>query len=335
MDDTEPPQSFERLPDLVVEADGDAAVRCLEALREASPEDRKDALRELRSVAGDRPAAFEPLLPALTPFLDDDERPVRLTAVKLFVDVAAAEPATVAPTAPSLADRLADEDGFYYVRARAAEALGYVALEEPDAVTSPAVVADLRIGLEFDEPEVKEKLAKALELVAVGDPQRLRHRASRLADRLDDGAVLVRYHLTTALVAVGCDSPDALADVADAVRARLDDDEPFVRGRAAEALGLLARVDPGDDRLPTTELRALTDADEPFVAERARFAVAADEGGDEPVDPAEEVGTLASVRGTTDEAVEAITSPDDECPHCGLALPEGGPPLCPRCGTPR
>lgn len=334
MDDTEPPSSIERLPD-IVETDDDAAVRCLGALREASPEDRKDALRELRSVADDRPTAFEALLPPLTPFLEDDERSVRLTAVKLFVDVAAAEPATVAPTVPSLADRLADEDEFYYVRARAAEALGYVALERPDAVTSPAVVADLRIGLEFDEPEVREKLAKALELVAIGDPQRLRHRASRLADHLDDGAELVRYHLTTALVEVACESPGAIAGSAEALVARLDDDCPFVRGRAAEALGLIARADATGPPLPTTDLTALTNDDEAFVAERARFAVAASEGGSGPDESVDGVGTVESVRGTTDDAVEAITSPDGECPHCDLELPEDGPPLCPRCGTPR
>jgi HEAT repeat protein len=62
------------------------------------------------------------------------------------------------------------EDEFYYVRARCAEALGYIAVETPEAVTDPDILADLRIGLAFDEPEGKEKLAKALAHVALGGP---------------------------------------------------------------------------------------------------------------------------------------------------------------------
>lgn len=46
-----------------------------------------------------------------------------------------------------LGERFADEDEFYYVRARAAEALGYVALEAPENVISPEIRADFHIGL--------------------------------------------------------------------------------------------------------------------------------------------------------------------------------------------
>lgn len=33
---------------------------------------------------------------------------------------------------------------------------------------------------------------------------------------------------------------------------------------------------------------------------------------------------------------ESDATPDDvgECPHCGVELPESGPPMCPRCGGP-
>jgi len=48
------------------------------------------------------------------------------------------------------------------------------------------------------------------------------------------------------------------------------------------------------------------------------------------------VATIESIRDGTDDVVEAMKTPDDgECPHCGLALPESGPPMCPRCGSPR
>jgi len=38
---------------------------------------------------------------------------------------------------------------------------------------------------------------------------------------------------------------------------------------------------------------------------------------------------------TTVGSEEMNTSDGDACPHCGLDLPESGPPMCPRCGTPR
>jgi hypothetical protein len=56
----------------------------------------------------------------------------------------------VKPVVDALAERLADDEEFYYVRARSAEALGYVAVDSPEGVTDPETLADLRIGLEFD-----------------------------------------------------------------------------------------------------------------------------------------------------------------------------------------
>jgi HEAT repeat protein len=333
MTDPTDPSPADRILARLEADDPETATARAEGLASVPAEERKAALRALRSTAGDRPALVAPLCPAVASFLDDGERSVRLTAAKLLVVVAAGRPGAVLPVVPVLADCLADEAEFYYVRARAAEALGYVALERPDAVGSPETLAELRVGLSFDEPEVREKLAKALEGVSLGNPDRLRHQVSSLGEHLDDGQTLVRYHLCTALVAIGCEHPERLASVRAALVERLDDDSPQVRGRAAEALGLLARETP-DAPFPEEALRRLTD-DEPFVAERARFALAtAEERGASENHPAG-VGTVTGVRETTEGAVEAITSPDDAaCPHCGLALPEDGPPMCPRCGGP-
>ncbi|ESP89743.1 HEAT repeat domain-containing protein [Candidatus Halobonum tyrrellensis] len=164
---------------------------------------------------------------------------------KLFVTLAQSEPLVVLPAVDDLAGRLADEDEFYYVRARCPEALGYVAVKAPETVTDPDTLADLRIGLEFDEPEVKEKLAKALAYVALGDASRLRHQVSSLAEHLDDDSELVRYHLCTTLVVVGCEHAAKLTSAPEALRERLGDENPYVQGRAAEALGLLAGTDEG------------------------------------------------------------------------------------------
>jgi len=335
MDDPAGPPPTDRIATLLREGARGEAVERLDAVRTASTEERRATLRSLRTLAGERPGAVGPVGSALTPFLEDDERSVRLTAAKLFVALAAATPEAVVPAVSSLAARLADEDEFYYVRARSAEALGYVALDRPDAVDDPDILADLRVGLSFDEPEVREKLAKALECVALGDPGRLRHQVSSLAEHLDDGNELVRYHLATALVAIGCAYPERLAPVRDALVGRLDDENAHVRGRAAEALGLLAR-DGRDDDAPRDALAQVADVEEePFVAERVRFALDST-GRSEAAAVPDAVGSRGGVRETTAAAVDAITSPDGdgECRHCGLALPEGAPPMCPRCGAP-
>ncbi|QPV63836.1 HEAT repeat domain-containing protein [Halosimplex litoreum] len=323
----------------------EAARSGLDALADAPPDVRSDAVRELRQVADDRPARFDGLASALAPLLADEERSVRLTTAKLFVALADAEPAVVVPAVDPLADRLADDGEFYYVRARSAEALGLVALDSPDEVGSPEILADLRIGLKFEEPAVKEKLAKAIECVALGDPDRLSHQVGRLAEHLGDDGELVRYHLCTALVVVGAFHPGKLAEAVDPLGDRLGDADPHVRARAAEALGQLARSD-ATASLPRSaldDLAAEADGDSEdeaaaFVAERVAFARAgaADDATEGVTEPGS-VGSLDSIRASTERAVETMTTPDadGECPHCGLELPEQGPPMCPRCGAPR
>ena len=92
---------------------------------------------------------------------------------------------------------------------------------------TPEILADFRIGLSFDEPEVKEKLAKALEYVALADPSRLRHQVPSLAEHLDDEDKLVRYHPCTTLVAVGSEHPAKLVEAQVALGERLDDENPY------------------------------------------------------------------------------------------------------------
>ncbi|WP_436343589.1 HEAT repeat domain-containing protein [Natronorubrum sp. FCH18a] len=341
MDDSTQPSPAGRLDALLEDDRSEEAVACLERLTAADTETRKTALRALREGAETKPDALEPVLTALTPFLTDEERSIRLTTAKLFATVAQAEPEAASSVVPALAARLADEDEFYYVRARSAEALGYVALEVPDTVASPEVLADLRIGLSFDEPEVREKLAKALEYLALADQSRLRHHVSDLTRNLGDSNELVRYHLCTALAAIGCAYPDAVSESTAALADRLDDESAFVRGRAVETFGLLARAD-SDVSVPdvtqAVESGASSDADddaERFLRDRIRFATNA--SGEEPIDTdSVGIGMLEGIRDRTDEVVDAITSPDgDECPHCGQSLPAVGPPICPRCGDPR
>lgn len=340
MDESAHPPPVEQLAELLDAGAHDDAIACLEQFETAPTEERKIALEALRRFEA-REWALEPLLPALSPFFTDGERSVRLKTAKLFVAVSEHDPDAVVSVLPMLTDRLADPDEFYFVRARAAEALGNVALEHTGEVASPAVVAELQIGLSFDEPEVKEKLAKALADIALGDPNRLDHRVPNLAEHLDDDDELVRYYLSTALAAIGCVAPEALAEEADALAARLDDENDHVRGRAAEAVGLLAGSD-GDDSLSpetTSRLHEGCEDETEFVRDRARFALDvldSIDGRKRSSGGSSGEGTLDGLRATTDEAVEAITSPDGDCvcPSCGLSIPDIGPPMCPRCGSP-
>ncbi|AHG01579.1 hypothetical protein HALLA_04060 (plasmid) [Halostagnicola larsenii XH-48] len=333
MDDSIQPPSVDRFETLLEHGSSEDAVARLEELHGADTETRKTAIRTLRQLAEARPSLLEPVLSVLAAFLTDERRSIRLTTVKLYVAVAEASPDAVSPVVPSLADRLADDDEFYYVRARAAEALGYVALEYPEIAATPEVLADLRIGLTFDEPEVREKLAKALEYIALGDQDRLSHHVGDLARRLDDPNELVRYHLCTAIVAVGCTYPDALSGSIDALADRLNDESPFVRGRALEAMGIL---DHSDLDVSIPEGRALVDDDSTqFLLDRVRFATGdtCEETGD---GTAVEIGTVRSIRDRTDDVVRELVTADGEvCKHCGVSFPSAGPPICPRCGGPR
>lgn len=336
MSEPDQPPTLDDLTTLLEEGTHEETVAYLDRLGAADAETRKRTLRAIRDAAAEQLRSFEELTRPLATFLTDDDRAVRLTAAKLFVTLAQSEPRAVLPIVDALADRLGDDGEFYYVRARSAEALGYVALEHPEEVTSPEILADLRVGLSFDEPEVKEKLAKAQEFVAIAYPKRLRHQVSSLAEHLADEDELVRYHLTTTLVAIGCAYPDKLAEATDELTKRLADDNPQVRGRAAEALGVFARGADDTASFPEVALEALADDEEAFVSERVRFALDSDDAT-RSERFSEDIGSVDGVRRTTNAAVEEITSPagDGECPHCGLVLPENGPPMCPRCGAPR
>jgi len=335
MNGSDPPPSCGRLLErLEAGADREAAA-CLDRLRAAETDVRKRVLRGVRQAADEQAGRFDGIAPSFAAFLTDDDRAVRLTTAKLFVTLAASEPGAVVPVVDALVGRVADDDEFYYVRGRCAEALGYVALEYPEPVGDPAVVAELRIGLSFDEPEVREKLAKALAFVALGDPGRLRHRTGSLAEHLDDDDELVRYQLCTALAAVGCEHPETLSEAAAGLRGRLGDENPYVRGRAAEALGVCARSGASVEPLPDPEAVGPGSNDAPsFLTDRLRFIEAAP--GEEPGAAPAGVGTVESVRAGIDDVVEEMTAPDGgECPYCGLELPGDSPPVCPRCGAPR
>lgn len=126
-----------------------------------------------------------------------------------------------------------------------------------------------------------------------------------------------------------------MAGATDALRHRLADEDPYVRGRAAEALGLVAGSNAGVEG-PVDPAATEADDEAPsFLTVRLRYLRDRLEGSPS-AGASAAVGTVESVRDGTEAAVDEMASaPDGECPHCGLELSEGAPPMCPRCGTPR
>lgn len=331
-EDPTPASVADRLVSALERRERSEAVAAISALQSVGSDQRKAGIRAVRTLTADDPHAIGLVTEELTMFLTDDDRAVRLTTAKLFVTLAAEAPNAALDAIGPLSARLADEDEFYYVRARSAEAIGYVASAFPDEAATPEVLADLRIGLSFDEPEVKQKLTKALSHIALGNPGRLRHHVGVLAEHLGDDDELLRYHLCTALVAIACVYPDAIEPAVDSLAARSTDENPYVRGRAAEAIGLWVR-ETANASVPEFDTASASDVDDAdaaaFLKTRLRFARG------EPPESASAIGDLDRIRDQTDAIAEAINRlGSDECPNCGMTIPSGGPPMCPRCGAP-
>jgi HEAT repeat protein len=286
-------------------------------LRAADSTVRKDCADSLRST---KRVDFAAASPAIEALLAAEDRAVRLTATKAIAESAPARPEAVAALAPSLRERL--DDDFYFVRGRAAEALGYVALADPEAIDTTTVLARLLNALSLDRAETRHHVAGALARIALADPRAVRVLTGDIADHLTDDEELVRYHLTTALVAVAAEYPGHCESVTSDIAERLDDDCPQVRGRAAEALGL---VGAGEEYAEALEFCSDNDS---FVAERVRFALGKAGSPDN-------IGNLEAIAEATTDIVESITAPDGEgCPHCGETLADGPAPFCPACGAP-
>lgn len=318
------PASFE---DALADSDEDALAALATDLADAPTETQKACATAFRDAVDESTDRGEAALPAVEPLLDSGDRAVRLTAVKGCATLAAARPSAVDPLVSTLTDLL--DDDFYYVRGRAAETLGYVALADPDAIDRATVVARLLNALSLDRPEIRQHVAAAVARIALGDPGALRSVVGEFDAHLDDGDELVRYHLTTAVVAVATEYPTYCRSLAGPLRDRLDDDQSYVRGRAAEALGLVAPVDSEVVAAAADRLRELTDGSE-FVADRARFALA------DGTSPPDGVADRTAIAEGTPAIVDDITGPPEDagCPHCGETLGGVEPPFCPACGAP-
>lgn len=176
----------------------------------------------------------------------------------------------------------------------------------------------------------RKTVLRSLKSVAEAHPSVLAPAASALARFLEDDERSVRLTTAELFVTRAESTPETVVPVVSSLAERLAaaDEFYYVRARCAEALGLLARVERDDVALPESRLEELTADDdaEPFVINRVRFVLESVDQSDTPDQVPNEIGSLSGVRNTTSEAVDAITAPDsdEECPHCGLALPENG-----------
>lgn len=97
MEEGTDPATAERVAKPFDEQAEDVVRRHIERLETTATEDRKSVLQGLRRYADEQPNRFAPFLAALTPFLTDEERSIRLTTAKLFVAVAEADSDAVVP----------------------------------------------------------------------------------------------------------------------------------------------------------------------------------------------------------------------------------------------
>jgi HEAT repeat protein len=298
-----PPDRDVTDPDAPLAAAREGPARLLAALP-SDPDARADRLRAVRDRAEAAPASVADALAGLAALFDDEADAVRLLTAKTFLAVSEADPESV-PTDPL---REALDDEFYYVRARAAQALGRVARATGEA--DPALVARLLNGLTLEREESRERYAGALADVSLGAPDALRTVSADLADSLGDEGVRVRYHLATALAALAIAHPGRTEAVADRLRERVDDEDPYVAGRAAEALGYA-----GVDCDPSAWRGDAADGAGAFAADRAAFARAPD--------PATRERLVAELRADHDSVAERVGVPDD---------PDGPPGLPPGLG---
>jgi HEAT repeat protein len=116
------------------------------------------------------------------------------------------------------------------VRARAAEALGYLEVADPQALQA------LREALRDEDPILRVGVASVLEHLGAIDPQALQ----ALREALRDENPEVRVHAAGALGNLRATDPQTLQ----ALRETLRDEDTIVRVRAAEALGDLGATDP-------------------------------------------------------------------------------------------
>jgi len=221
---------------------------------------RYDAIRTLGSVIADRPEVGLNAVDQLVECLDDD-RPIRLYAVRSLAVVAERFPEAVVEITPEIIDELNSESSL--LNAAVTQFLLAVADHKPSAAldATPAIAS----LLSPTPTRARRQALSVLSVIADEFPEEVRPLVPQLCSLLDADDDPYRISCTAALGRVTAAYPDAATPVVPTLLDQLTAHDPELRGNSVGVLGDIARGFPTDVAPYTDEIAPLLDDSDPTV----------------------------------------------------------------------
>jgi|GEM_PF-263304 len=221
---------------------------------------RYDAIRTIESVIDDRPAVGLMGLNKLVDRLDDD-RPIRLYAVRSLATVAERHPEAVLEATPAVINELSERNSL--VNTAATQFLLAVAEYKPAAaIDATPAIASL---LSPVPTRARRQALSLLSVIAEAFPEEVRPLVPQLCSLLDADDDPYRISCTAALGHVTAAYPDAATPVVPTLLDELTAYDPELRGNAVGILGDIAQEFPRDVAPYTEEIAPLLEDSDPTV----------------------------------------------------------------------
>ncbi len=221
---------------------------------------RYDAIRTVCSVVKDRPEVGLTGVDKLVDRLDDD-RPIRLYAVRSLATVAERHPQAVVDITPQIVDELSRKNSL--LNAAVTQFLLAVAEHQPSAAldATPAIAS----LLSPTPTRARRQALAVLSVIAESFPEEVRPLVPQLCSLLDADDDPYRISCTAALGHVTSAYPDAATPVVPTLLDELTAYDPELRGNAVGILGDIAQEFPMDVAPYTEEIAPLLDDSDPTV----------------------------------------------------------------------
>jgi len=221
---------------------------------------RYDAMRTVESVIADRPEAGLTAVDRLAARLDDD-RSIRLYAVRSLAAVAERFPDAVVGFIPEIADQLNAEGSL--LNAAATQVLLPVAEHNPAAaIDATPAIASLLAPV---PTRARRQALSVLSVIAESFPEEVRPLVPQLCSLLDADDDSYRISCTATLGHVTSAYPDAATPVVPTLLDLLTAYDPELRGNSVGILGDIAHGYPTDVAPYTDEIAPLIDDSDPTV----------------------------------------------------------------------
>jgi HEAT repeat protein len=225
-----------------------------------STEVRYDAIRTVESVVDDRPEVGLTAVDRLAERLDDD-RPIRLYAVRSLATVAERFPEAVVDITPEIIEQLNSESAL--LNAAVTQFLLPVAEHNPTAAldATPAIAS----LLSPTPTRARRQALGVLSVIAESFPEEVRPLVPQLCSILNADDAPYRISCTAALGHVTAAYPDAATPVVPTLLDQLTARDPELRGNSVGVLGDIAQGFPTDVAPYTGEIAPLLDDSDPTV----------------------------------------------------------------------